>query len=193
MEDRFTEMPGSQNDIFFSACRTEMTWEAAKDLGKKNLLKLTGTVMDALDHTHNVVGKITEDDSGDPLQAWVKPMQPGDFVPMNTTQTLMSKASTVKSNQAHTQNSASDSFLVSPIITKGGKQPLFQSGKTEVKDSYSANGSEWLRETWQLLHQQRAWLEYANWNLEQMQWQIQKAHESKLKDRSANSFSANIL
>merc|ERR1712241_241126 len=74
IQERFEGMPGRQMEQFFSQCRTEMKWEAAKDLSKKNFLKLAGTVMDALEDAHGTVKKITEEESGNPLQTWVLPM-----------------------------------------------------------------------------------------------------------------------
>jgi len=167
LDAQFPNMPESQKRLFFSACRTEMKWESAKDLSKTNLLKLTGSVMDALDTANKTVNRVVEDESEDPLATWVVPMQPA--------------SSKGEDTQPHGSN-----FLVKPVTTKGGMQPRFEQ-RSEPLDSYSANGPEWLQETWQLLHDQRKFIQFANWNLQQMQWQIQRAMETRqIVDAGAN-------
>jgi len=161
LETEFPNMPESQKQLFFNACRTEMLWESAKDLSKKNLLKLTGSLMDALDVAHQAVHRVVEDEAEDPLASWVKPVQPGGHL-----------------RTGHDDKFDVHSFLVKPLTTKGGKQPKFV-GQGAAVDSFSADGPEWLQETWQLLQDQRKWIDYANWNLQQMQWQIQRALESR--------------
>merc|ERR1712150_268410 len=121
----------------------------------------------------------TEEESGNPLQTWVLPMDKDE------------KRGHRGKREDDIDN---DNFLVSPLKTKGGKSPLFQNNK-DVKDSYSEKGPEWLRETWALLKKQREWITYTNWTLEQMQWQLQQAHESKLKEvmESSSPAGENIL
>lgn len=158
LEAEFPNMSESQKRMFFKACRAQMQYEAEGELDKKNLLKLSSSVMDTLDMAHQVVTKVVMDEGNDPLKPWVTPKPLSSQLPMT--------------DNLH-------NFLVKPVLTKGGKQPSFEPPGTSIQDSYSAGGPEWLRAVWGHLREQRAWLDRASWQLQQMQWQLQQAHAEK--------------
>jgi len=167
LELEFPDMPDQQKDQFFQACRVEMKWESAKDLTRKNLLKLTGSVMDALDVAHKAVDRVTEDEREDPLSTWVNATPPAPI--------------------AHDlKNEQSSNFLLQPFDTKGGKHPKLKLGEY-VDECQADGGPEWLQETWTLLRDQRTWIEYANWHCQLMQWQVQQAMESRRYDETISS------
>jgi hypothetical protein len=156
LDAAFPKMPQSQINLFYNACRMEMKWDSAKDLTKTNLLKLIGSVHDALDAASDTTKRVTQDESDDPLRSWVQP-----------------------TNAAAAKGvSGTHSFLADVCETKGGKQPRMEFGPDRI-DNYSANGPEWLKEVWSLLAQQREFINFANWHLTQMQWQIQQGMESR--------------
>lgn len=165
LDGDFPRMPESQKQLLFKACKNEMKWESSKDLSKRNLLKLTGSVMDALDLAHKAVSRVVRDEAEDPVASWVTPVEP--------------ETKSKKDSKVSEVGSGSHSFLLRPITTKGGKQPLFEKQAPGQTDTYSQSGPEWLREVWGLLGEQRKWIEFTNWNLQQMQWQIQMAVESR--------------
>lgn len=203
LEERFETMPEKQKDLFFKACRTEMKWDSAKDLHKKTMLRLTGIITDALEDVHDKVNKQKEE-VAQPLRTWTtatdldtkvkeekeaeEPKHGGQAWKQRQAEKLkMNKESEAESVK---QEPPSENFLARHVSTKGGKQPMFKQGGVQqgnVKDTYSYDGPDWLQEAWDLLKQQRAWIQWANWQTEQMQWQVQRAHDSKEGSSNAKS------
>lgn len=158
LDVEFPDMPEKQKEYFFKACRVEMQWESAKDLQTKNLMKLTGSVVDALDVATKVMDRVNVEEREDPLASWVHP------------------AGLDAEDHKHHDTF---NFLFKPLGTKGRKHPNVIAKRAEFDMGKVENGPEWLKETWTLLDDQRKWIEYANWHLEQMQWQVQHAMESR--------------
>lgn len=202
LEQRFPQMPDKQMDLFFKACRIEMKWESAKDLNKKTLLRLTGIVMDALENIHGTVTRTVSEGKGQAVKNWTLPMEKKEDVittedqakptnkgPQNSMDFNKAGGPLEEVKEGDTANLAAgdDFFLAHKITTKGGKHPILTANTGQVKDTYSSCGPDWLHETWTLLRQQRQWISHANWSLEQMQWQMHKAHMAKCNQGTAAS------
>lgn len=161
LEDEFPLMPEYQKELLFKECRAEMSYEAEKDLQKGGLVKLTGSLMQAANQVNTTLRTINHEESADPLRTWIQP------------------------NVAQTSDTFAEmgrTFLTAPASAKGGKGPTVKEGSAVKVDQMALNRApDWLKEVQMMLISQRKVLDFANWQLQQMQWQIQSASIQKLQ------------
>eukprot|EP00930_Biecheleria_cincta_P066113 TRINITY_DN5210_c0_g1_i1.p1 TRINITY_DN5210_c0_g1~~TRINITY_DN5210_c0_g1_i1.p1 ORF type:complete len:805 (+),score=138.69 TRINITY_DN5210_c0_g1_i1:124-2538(+) len=160
-EAYFPGMPKYQNDILFRDGNQAMAIEAEKNLDANNLLKLCRSMMEDIGTINGSLRTIVDEESKDSLQSWVVP----------------------KKEKTEPASQEPENFMTTPVTTKGNKKarltPLEQANPFDVDSMQWA--PEWLREVGGMLKTQRQWLAHATWQLDQLQWNMQNAHVSKLQ------------
>jgi len=166
LEDMFPDMPARQKKLFFQGCRAEMQWESKHSVTKNNLFKMAGSVMDAVEHAKTVTSKMATEDS---VKPWITTADKG------TDRGKYGNHDSFKGLDNHTASS----FLTKTIGTKGARNPTFDKTGVPSGGTYGDSGPEWLQEVWQLLHEQRKFIELANQRSLQLQCEIQRSIETR--------------
>merc|ERR1740121_1364564 len=109
LAEHFPKLPDKEYDMLFRKCRETMAWDARKDLDKRSLLKLTGSLMSTVDKVGKTTKTVNEDESLDPINSWVTPKI----------------ATTPASIDAHNEHDL-DTFLSTPVHAKGHALPKTQ-------------------------------------------------------------------
>jgi len=165
LKTNFPHMPAREARILYADCNRDMKHASENDLDNRSLLKTAGSLMASLDKVNNVVAP-RDEASKDPLQVWTAPVAQRTPVSASGPGEI-------------------DSFLTLPAFSKGSRQPpLVNPEPDEVPAHPEGPMPKWLQEVHRLLADQRKWLLHAQWQLQEMQWQVQLGHMAKPTETS---------
>eukprot|EP00933_Yihiella_yeosuensis_P033543 TRINITY_DN27223_c0_g1_i1.p1 TRINITY_DN27223_c0_g1~~TRINITY_DN27223_c0_g1_i1.p1 ORF type:complete len:813 (-),score=116.55 TRINITY_DN27223_c0_g1_i1:52-2490(-) len=160
-EQIFPNMPECQMNLIFSESKKEMEALGEEDLNDRSLLMMAGSLMKSVDTVNQHLGVICGEESSDPLSSWIFG---------------------VKKDPDEGASCRSTNFLTVPLTVKGGNGTKFTSPDEVPPFNMEVTKwtPGWLKEVYQMLESQRKWLDLANWQIDQLQWHIQHAHNSKV-------------
>jgi hypothetical protein len=164
----FPDIPDQQLDLMYDVCASDMGWESNKYLDKTTSLKMSGSVKLTTDEVNGRVTQLTSE--SDPLKAFVK-VKPA------------SKAQIKK--KKHMNDGL---FLSAPCTLKGNRNPRVcdpQTVDTKLTGVDDA-ASEWQKELSTKMTQQRKWMLYLSWQVENLQWQLQQSHLKKMSGKKSD-------
>jgi hypothetical protein len=158
----FPDIPDQQLDLMYDVCASDMGWESNKYLDKTTSLKMSGSVKLTTDEVNGRVTQLTSDD--DPLRSFVK-VKPA------------SKAQIKKR-----KNMNDGLFLSAPCSLKGNRNPSVINPQTinHAVDGIDNSSPEWMKELSKRMTQQKKWMLYLSWQVENLQWQLQMSHLHKI-------------
>lgn len=158
VQDLFEKMPQAQIDMLFKQSYRMMEVEGEKDLDMNPLLKMSASFMESSKIVNTSLRTITAEEQKDSIQSWVVPQRDASMQLFNP----------------ETENQR----LVNCGI-KGSKQPRMSLPNDE--DPFDSESMftwcpDWLKEVDNMLKLQRQWTTHANWQLDQLQWNLQHAN-----------------
>jgi hypothetical protein len=161
LHESFPDVPKQQLGLLYEACAVDMGWEARKFLDKSTSLKMSGSVKMTTDNVNQMVTNLTSED--DPLKVF----------------TTVKKATR---EQAKKRAAADGLFLGAPASLKGNRNPHIINPKTLQSELAGVDPSspEWLKELQATMTKQKRWMLYVNWQIENLQWQMQQTHLKNL-------------
>jgi hypothetical protein len=157
LKEPFPDVPELQLKLLYEACAIDMGWEAKKFLDKSTSLKMSGAVKMTTDSVNTMVTNLTSED--DPLKAF----------------TAVKKATKA---QAKKKVAGDGLFLSAPPNLKGNRNPHVIDPKTMQRelDGVGPDSPDWLKELQATMTKQKRWMLYVNWQVENLQWQMQQTH-----------------
>mmetsp|Transcript_1866 Transcript_1866/g.3307 ORF Transcript_1866/g.3307 Transcript_1866/m.3307 type:complete len:829 (-) Transcript_1866:79-2565(-) len=162
IKDSFPDIPDKQLDLLYNVCASDMGWEARRFLDKTTSLKMAGSVKITTDSVNSKVTALTS--ATDPLKAFVN-------------------VQTASQAQAKKKMQSDGLFLAAPCSLKGNRNPRVVDPKLVPKEleGIDANSPEWMKELSKSMTEQKKWILYLAYQIENLQWNLQQSHLNKVK------------